>query len=307
MRAYCSLCDFDKRAQDLVKSNGIDLVIRYEKEEPNGEELIELMQEYDILIINVVSKFTSEMIKYVKKPLIIGTDSVGVDHIAQEFFESELVKVVNIKKANCVSVAEHIFSLILCLNKRIFESNMLVLEGRGSSRNISERPDDISNKTLGLIGAGNISKEVLKISCVFNMNIICYTKNSDKHKDMLDRRVVFGSLDELLMQSDIVCVNIPLNNETKGLISEDKIKLLKKNATFINTSRAEVVDLNSLIKYADTYETFYVGLDIDLNNYKELFNKRRNNVVVTPHIAGVSKQAIERMDMEITNNIINIL
>lgn len=184
---------------------------------------------------------------------------------------------------------------------------MLVLEGRGSKKNISERPDDISNKTLELIGAGNISKEVIKIARIFNMSIICYMKNSDKHKDMLDDGIIFASLDDVLKNSHIVSINIPLNDETRGLISTDKIKLLKKNATFINTSRADIVDLEYLIKYADTYNTFYVGLDIDLNNYEELFSVRRNNVIVTPHTAGVSKQAIERMDIEIANNVINVI
>lgn len=78
---------------------------------------------------------------------------------------------------------------------------------------------------------------------------------------------------------------------------------MKKSATFINTSRAEIVDMEELIKYADENERFKVGLDIDAENYKELFNIKRNNIIVTPHIAGVTKEAIERMDVELTNNI----
>lgn len=66
MRAYCSLCDFDKKAQDVFRTNGIELIMRDESERPNGEELIKLMQEYDILIIGVSSKLTSNMIKYIK-------------------------------------------------------------------------------------------------------------------------------------------------------------------------------------------------------------------------------------------------
>ena len=79
---------------------------------------------------------------------------------------------------------------------------------------------------------------------------------------------------------------------------------MKHTATFINTARAEVVDTKALIEYADLYDTFYVGLDIDLDRYKDLFNKYRNNVIVTPHTAGVSKQAIDRMDLEVANKII---
>ena len=78
---------------------------------------------------------------------------------------------------------------------------------------------------------------------------------------------------------------------------------MKKSATFINTSRAEIVDINELIKYADENDTFNVGLDIDVENYKEILSIKRNNVIVTPHIAGVTKEAVEKMDIELANNI----
>ena len=246
------------------------------------------------------------MLQYIKTPKIIATVSIGLDHVDKSFFESSLVKIVNIKNANAISVAEHIFSLILNLNKRIYESNKLVLDGNGHRNNLHERPEDISGKTLGLIGCGNITAEVIKIAKIFNMSIKCYTKNPDKHKDMLENGVEFLTLDEVLKKSDIINVSISLTEETINLISEEKIKLMKHTATFINTSRTEVVDTKALIQYADLYDTFYVGLDIDLDIYKDLFNKYRNNVVVTPHIAGVSKQAIDRMDIEIANKIITL-
>lgn len=302
MKCYCSLSDFNKGGLDLLKNNGIDITINNTKDRPTGNQLVKLIKEYDIIIVGIASKFTPDMLKYVTKPLIIATLSVGVDHIDKTFFESDLVKIINIKTSNSISVAEHIFSLILALNKRICESNLLVERGLGHKSNLNERPEDISLKTLGLIGAGNISKEVIKIAKAFNMNIKCYTKNPSIHHDL---DIEFTSLDDLLKTSDIVSINIPLTDETKMLISEEKINLLKSNATFINTSRAEIVDIEALINYAEKHDTFYVGLDIDLDNYKELFMENRKNVIVTPHIAGVSKQAIARMDMEIANRIIN--
>ena len=138
------------------------------------------------------------------------------------------------------------------------------------------------------------------------MNIKCYTKHPEKHKDMEIKGVEFLTLDEVLKESDIINVSIPLTEETNNLISKEKIELLKHNATFINTARADVVDINALIEYADLYNTFYVGLDFDLEKYKELFTKYRSNVIVTPHMAGISKQAIERMDIEIANKIIAV-
>ena len=303
-KAYCIVKSLNKEAIDIITGNDIELTINQTGNIPSKDELIKIIKEYDILIIGIRTKLESDILKYIDTPKIIGTLSIGLDHIDKEFFESDFVSIVNIKLANTVSVAEHIFSLILALNKRMFESNYLALEGNASRATIHERPDDISNKTLGLIGAGNITKEVIKIAKVFNMKMICHTKNPNKHIDLLEEGIKFVQLDELLKQSDIINVCVPLTDETHNLISEEKIKLIKPTATFINASRDEIVDINALIKYADLHDTFYVGLDIDLDNYKELFAKYRSNVIVTPHLAGISKQAIDRMDIELANNLV---
>ena len=301
-KAYCVFDNFSKEAQGIIRSAGIDLTINPNKDKPIGDELIPVLQEYDILIIGIFSKLTSDMIKFIDKPKIIASLSIGLDHIDKAFFESPLVTIVNIKYANAISVAEHIFGLTLALNKRIYESNDLVLQGKGHRSNVC-RPDDIFGKTLGLIGAGTITKEVIKIAQIFNMSIKCFTKNPSNHSDLKNYGVEFLSLEEVLKQSDIINVSIPLNDETRNLISKEKIELIKPTATFINTSRTEVVDTNALIEYADKHETFYVGLDIDLDDYKDLFSKYRKNVIVTPHTAGISKQAIDRMYLEIANKI----
>ena len=304
-KAYCVFEGFNNDAIEIIRNAGIELTINNSPNRPNGDELISLLKDYDILIMGVFSKLTADMIKYIETPKIIASLSVGLDHIDKSFFESPLVTIVNIKTANAVSVAEHIFSLILSLNKRIFESNQLVIDGKGHRNNVHERPEDISEKTLGLIGCGNITKEVIKIANIFNMKINCYTKNPDRHKDILSKGITFVTLDEIMKDSDIINVSIPLNTETKNLISKDMIELIKPTATFINTSRTEIVDTKALIEYADLHDTFYVGLDIDVNEYKELFSKYRNNVIITPHTAGISKQAIYRMDLEIANKVVN--
>lgn len=304
-KAYCVFENMSDEARNIIINAGIDLTVNTAKDRPNGEELINLLREYDILIIGISSKLTADMIMHVNKPKIIATLSVGLDHIDKSFLNSHLITIVNIKGSNAISVAEHIFSLILALNKRVFEGNYLVLNGNGHRNNIHEKPDDISDKSLGLIGAGTITREVIKIAKVFNMNIKIFTKNSNKHQDLKEFGIEFLTLDEILKESDFINVSIPLNDETRNLISREKIELMKPTATFINTSRTEIVDTKALIDYADKYDTFYVGLDIDLGDYKELFMNYRNNVIITPHTAGISKQALARMDLEIANKIVN--
>ncbi len=302
LRAYSVFKDLDKKACEILTNAGIQLELSTSEERPNKEELLKVLNDYDILIIGVKERLTEDMLKAISNKKIIATLSIGVDHIDNSFFESNLIKVINCQTSNVISVAEHIFSLILSLKKRIIEANDIARNG-GTQKDLSTRSNDISNSTIGIIGAGKISQEVIKIANVFNMKIYCNTLNPEKHKDLLEQGVEFLSLDELLSNSDIITVNIPLNKENKNLISKDKIRIMKKTTTFINTSRAEIVDMNELIRYANENATFNVGLDIDAENYKELLNTKRNNVIVTPHIAGITKEAIKRMDVELANSI----
>lgn len=302
LKAYSVFKDLDKKAYEILTNAGIQLELSTSTERPNKEQLEKLLNDYDILIIGVKEKLTEDMLAKINKKKIIATLSIGVDHIDKSFFNSDLIRVINCQTSNVISVAEHIFALILGLKKRIIESNDITMQG-GNKTQLSSRSNDISGSTIGIIGAGKISQEVIKIAKVFNMKTYCNTLNPEKHKDLLQQGVEFLDLDTLLTNSDIITVNIPLNEENKNLISKDKISLMKKSATFINTSRAEIADMDELIKYADENKTFNVGLDIDAENYKELLETKRNNVIVTPHIAGVTKEAIKRMDVELANNI----
>ena len=292
LKAYSIFKDLDKNACEILRNNGIQLKLSACEERPNKEELIRLLNDYDILIIGVREKLTEDMLRVINNKKIVATLSIGIDHIDNSFFESDLIKVINCKTSNVISVAEHIFALILGLKKRIVEANEISIKG-GTKRDLSARSNDISNSSIGIIGAGKISREVIKIAKVFNMRIYCNTLNPEKHQDLLKEGVEFVDLDKLLNISDIVTVNIPLNEESKNLISKNK--------------RSEIVDMEELIKYADENDTFNVGLDIDAENYKEMLRTKRNNVIVTPHIAGVTKEAIERMDVELANNIIEYL
>ncbi len=302
LKAYSVFKDLDKKACEILINAGIKLDLSISEERPNKEELLRLLNDYDILIIGVREKLTEDMLKVVDKEKIIATLSIGIDHIDKSFLKSDLIKIINCQTSNVISVAEHIFSLILSLKKRIIEANEIAIKG-GTKKDLSARSNDINNSSIGIIGAGKISQEVIKIAKVFNMKIYCNTLNPEKHNDLLEQGVEFIDLDTLLNNSDVITVNIPLNDENRNLISKDKISLMKKSATFINTSRAEIVDMNELIKYADENNTFNVGLDIDAENYKEILNVKRNNVIVTPHIAGVTKEAIKRMDVELANSI----
>jgi len=109
--------------------------------------------------------------------------------------------------------------------------------------------------------------------------------------------VLFG----LVISTEIINTSI---ERAVDLISKEKMELIKPTATLINTSRIDIVDMISLIEKAEKYPSFYVGLDIDTEEYEEQLSKYRRNVLITPHTAGVSKEAIDRMDVELVNKIV---
>lgn len=301
-KIYVAVKDFSLEAQKMLTEVGFEVDINQTWDAPNGETLVRILEDYDIVITGVATKYTSEILANIKTPKIIASFSVGLDHISPEFFQNDLVKIVNIKTANSEAVAEHVFGLMLALSKRIVEGENLVYSGRGHKKNLVERPKDLFDQTLGLIGAGNITAEIIKIAKCFNMKLLCWTRHPEKHCDL---DVKFVDLESLLRLSDIANVSLPLNNETYGLISRDKLKLFKKSSMLICTSREEILDMDAVFELADHNKSFYVGLDVDVTDKnKILLEKPRRNVIVTPHTAGVSEQAIYNMDIEISQKII---
>lgn len=127
-KTYSVISNLSQEAINFLENNNIQLTINDSDNIPNTQELVALLQEYDILIIGVKTIVKKDILKHINSPKIIATLSIGLDHIDKEVRESDLVHVINIKDANTISVAEHIFSLILGLNKRVYESNNLVLQ-----------------------------------------------------------------------------------------------------------------------------------------------------------------------------------
>lgn len=305
-KAYCVINDYGKNACDLLSSVGVEVTVANSSKRPNEDELVELVQKYDILIIGAKEKLTSRIFNACTKTKIIGTLSVGVDHICNEILSSNDIKVINCPNSNTISVAEHTFALLLSLKKKVIEGNRSSIDGSGRD-GINGYPRDLLGAVIGIIGAGRIATEVIKLAHAFGMKILCNTRNPQLHNDLSQYKVQFVKLDELLSKSDVISVHLPLNNQTKRLINDSKIDLIKDSAVFLNTSRAELVDIEYLMLKADKNRKFLVGMDIDIDEYKDLFMKNYDNVIVTPHIAGVSLDAIIRMDYDLACSISNII
>jgi D-lactate dehydrogenase len=283
-----------------------------------GLENVEEVKDFDAVSVFIYSKIDKEVIRNLPNLKLIVTRSTGFDHIDLEECKERKITVCNVPSYGENTVAEHTFALILSLSRNICKA----CEKRfGYDFSIEGlKGFDLKGKTLGVVGAGRIGLHVIRIAKGFGMNVLAY----DAYQNKLLSEVLgfeYVSLEELLGNSNIITLHVPYNKSTHHLINKDTIKLIKKGAILINTSRGGVVDSEALIEAIDKKILAGAGLDViegeelikeekqllyDQKQLEVLSNLvkshillSKDNVVFTPHIAFYSQEALERI-LEIT-------
>ena len=247
------------------------------------------------------------------------TRSTGIDHIDSEYCKTKNINIKNTTKYGGVTVAEYQFALILSLTRKIKKAEERVRNRSFLKNNL--QGIDLYGKTIGVIGCGNIGKNVIRIANGFGMNVIVHTRTKDNE---LSNKMNFKyvSIDELYSESDIVSVNVPLTGETYHLINEGAFNKMKKDVIFINTSRGKIVNTEDLISAIENNkiggaaldvlegEKFLKGDFLDINNNQKervVENLEKllsfENVIITPHNAYNTKEAVDRIIDETIENI----
>lgn len=286
-----------------------------------SSKFINKIKDFDCIVSFIYSDLNKDNLSKLPKLKFIATMSTGFNHIDMEYCKNKRISVSNVPFYGANTVAEHTFALILSLSRNIHTAiektrkNDFSLDGLMGF--------DLKGKTLGVIGPGNIGQNVIKIAKGFEMNVLSYGEKRDME---LSRRLGFSwaDLDNLLKNSDIITLHVPLNNNTKNLINIRNIKLMKKGAFLINTARGEIVDTSALLYGLDKKILAGAALDVlegeeDIKEEKELLHGRLNkkdkkiynenrrllkekNVIITPHCAFYTKEALERiLDTTIDN------
>ncbi len=273
-----------------------------------------------IFIRSVVDRQTVEELPHLR---FIATRSTGFDHIALDACNERGILVCNVPYYGETTVAEHAFGLMLSLSRKIHKAYVRTLQGNFSLEGL--RGFDLHGKTLGVVGAGHIGLHAVRIAKGFGMKVVAY----DVKQDRLIAEVLefeYVSLEDLLRQSDIISLHAPLNPSTYHMINRDNLKLAKRGALLINTARGALVDTDALLWALD--EGILSGAGLDVIEGEELVEEekqllrapqaeeklrmllrqhvllRREDVVITPHIAFDSWEALERI---IDTTIANIL
>jgi D-3-phosphoglycerate dehydrogenase len=304
MKIFSIFDDFSDEAKKILTDNGIQVdLLPKGQPRPMGDTLKALIHEYDGVIISTAQKVTEDMLSDIQERKVIATASIGVDHIQVPNDKKDYVTIVNAPSANRISVVEHIFGLMIALEKSFVDARNVSARG-GAKSAMAFKPHDLFGKTLGVIGTGGIGLTAMQYAKVFGLNLICYSNDSDARKKEIGEK--FVGLDELLQTADVVLVTLPYFPATKNLISEEKIALMKDTATLISISHAGIVDTKSAIMRAKANPQFKVGIDIESEETYSLFNGVENNIIITPHTAGGTVEARMRMFSEVSENICKI-
>ncbi|MBS3084959.1 hydroxyacid dehydrogenase [Candidatus Pacearchaeota archaeon] len=283
-------------------------------EEQLDEKNVKLSSGAEVISIFISSKIKKNLLQNLRNLKAIVTRSTGYDHINLSDCKKRKIKIYNVPNYGQNTVAEHTFALILCLSRKINKAYEKTIRGNFSPDNLEGF--DLKGKTIGIIGMGNIGKHVAKIANGFEMKVIGHDAFPKKNLEK-ELKFKFVKLNELLKNSDIVTLHCPYNKKTHHLINSKNIKLMKKNAILINTSRGGMVETDALVKALSTKNLWGAGLDVLeeeglINEETELlsfnFPKEKlenllenhllltfENVVITPHIAFYSKEAMTRI------------
>ncbi|MCX7908049.1 MAG: D-2-hydroxyacid dehydrogenase [Ignavibacteria bacterium] len=291
----------DKKGEEILRNAGHDLTIQ--KLSPN--ELIEKIGEYDAIIVRSATKVTKEVIDAGKNLKVIARGGVGLDNIDVAYAKSKGIEILNTPGASSISVAElaiaHMFAVARFLNL----SNIEMRQGKWPKKEYSEG-FELTGKTLGIIGLGNIGKEVAKRAIGLQMKVIAY----DPFVTSTDLDVELVSKDELLTRSDIISLHLPKVKGEPPAIAKQEFEKMKKGVVIINCARGGVVSEKDLLEALNNGTVRAAGIDVFENEppteeQKELINHPR--VSVTPHIGASTVEAQERVGLEIAQKVVDAL
>ncbi|HIH32599.1 TPA: hydroxyacid dehydrogenase [Candidatus Woesearchaeota archaeon] len=282
---------------------------------------ISLIKNYDAIASFIYAKLDKKILDRLPKLKLIATMSTGYDHIDLKECNKRKIMVCNVPYYGENTVAEHTFALILALSRKIYPSIQRTKMGLFDVNGL--RGFDLKDKTIGLIGTGHISFHVARIAKGFEMKIIGY--DIFKNKDMIKLGLKYVSLNELLKKSDIISLHLPLNKSTFHIINSKNIKTLKNNSIIINTARGGLIETSALGKSLASGKLLGAGLDVleeegCIKHEDELLRKKfrkpcniktllenhvlmkLDNVIITPHNAFNSQEALQRIiDVTIEN------
>lgn len=316
--------DFRESEKDFFRSHELEnFDITFFTESLNEETVknlsSELLDNTSVISVFIDSEVTENVINSFKNLRIISTRSTGVEHINKRSADAKNIAVVNVEGYGARPVAQYTIGLILALVRKIIPASEYLKTQNRVCQNFVGR--DISKFTIGIIGTGSIGIAVAKLASAFGMKILAYDI-SEKIEFAKKYNVEYTDFNTLLREADIVTIHIPYTGENKYMFAFEQFSIMKNTAYLINTSRGEIVNIKDLYSAVTKGAIKGAALDVvtcEYFNFKcsnltqTLYNNfecveeskilteliKNQNVIVTPHIAYETQDAIDYI-LEVT-------
>ncbi|HET7577898.1 MAG TPA: phosphoglycerate dehydrogenase [Bacillales bacterium] len=268
-------------------------------------ELLEVISNYDALLVRSQTKVTEEVLEAAHRLKVVGRAGVGVDNIDLEAASKKGVIVVNAPDGNTISAAEHTFAMMMAAARRIPQAYQSLTGGRWDRK--TYRGVELKGKTLGVVGLGRIGAEVAKRARAFHMKVIAYDPFlTEERAGKLGIDKV--SLDEAMENADFLTVHTPLIKETHHLIGQDQFEKMKPGVRIVNCARGGIIDETALYEAIRKGKVAGAALDV-FEEEPPLDNPllKLPEVVVTPHLGASTAEAQENVAVDVSEEVLRIL
>lgn len=265
-------------------------------QELSREELLRCIHEYDILAIRVNTTADQILLDAAVRLQVIATATTGTDHIDMDYAKKKGIEVIALQGANTTATAEHAMALLLSLVRKIPAAHASLLEGNWQRSAFIGT--ELQGKKLGVVGFGRIGREIAKRAQAFGMDILAYDPYLPEaaFSDFDATRI--EDIDEIFSEADAITLHVLLTEETKNLVNKEKLALMKPTAVLLNCSRGEVVAERDLVHALEQKQIAGAALDVFAteplppDSVLIRYAKKHSNLVLTPHIAGSTHEAI---------------
>jgi len=289
--------------KEILDKNG--LKVTYEPA-ITPEQLAEKIGNYEVIVVRSRTKIVKELVEKAGKCQIIARVGVGLDNIDQDAAKAKNIRVINAVEGAITAVAELVVGLMLSMAREIPRADREIRNGNWIKKEMMG--SELKGKYLGIIGLGNIGKRLGRLARALNMSIIGYDTVPIDEEFSKEVGLMKADLDTLLASSDYVSLHVPLLDSTKHMINTEKLRLMKKTAHIVNTSRGGVIDEEALYNALKDGNLASAALDV-FEVEPATGNKLVNlpNFVATPHIGAQTKEAQSLAANVIAEKIIQLL
>jgi len=296
--------------QEAIKRTAGDYSVHYDPDlVDKKEELKDWLTTAKALVVRNRTQVNQELIEAAPNLKVVGRLGVGLDNIDMEGCQQRGIKVCPATGANDAAVAEWVITSSLILLRGAFLKNSEMIAGKWPRQ--ESMGNEISGKLLGLVGFGGIAKDTAKRAQYLGMATVAYDPYVKPADPCWQNTSRAETLDELLQKADVVSLHVPLNKETFHLFNSETISQMKNGAILINAARGGVVDEKALVSAMQSGRLAGAALDVFENEPltqegAELF-RGLPNIILTPHIGGVTVESNQRVSRVTMENVINVL